>query len=311
MDHYLGKDTVQNLFVFRFANALFEPVWNRNFIDHVQITVAEVLGVEGRGAFFEEAGIVRDIVQNHMMQLLALTAMEPPGRFRAHEVRDEKLKLLRAVRPPQPEDVERMAARGQYGRGVVGGRAVPGYRAEPGVAPDSRVETFAALRLEIDNWRWAGVPIYIRAGKKLPVTAAEAVVEFKRPPRETFGEIVSSASGHMRFRLSPDVKIALGARVKTPGERMIGEDVELVLTRQPAANLPPYQRLLGDAMNGNNELFAREDIVDAEWRIVNDVLGNVTPLYKYAPGTWGPSEASRLIGNDGPWLNPTATGDGG
>jgi glucose-6-phosphate 1-dehydrogenase len=162
-------------------------------------------------------------------------------------------------------------------------------------------------RFEIDNWRWAGVPIFIRAGKRMPVTAAEAIVEFKRPPREAFGEIVSAASAHMRFRISPNVTVALGARVKTPGDRMVGEDVELILTRQPGADVPPYQRLLGDAMDGNSELFTREDIVDAEWRIVNDVLGNAAPLYSYAPGTWGPNEAGQLIGDDGPWLNPAPT----
>lgn len=184
-----------------------------------------------------------------------------------------------------------------------------GYHKVPGVAPASSVETYAAARFEIDNWRWAGVPIFIRSGKLLPVTAAEAVVEFKRPPRETFGEIVAPSSGHMRFRIGPNVSVALGARVKTPGDRMVGEDVELVLTRQPAADMPPYQRLLGDAMNGNSELFTREDIVDAEWRIVNDILGDVTPLYEYEPGSWGPNEAVQLVGQDGPWLNPAPAGD--
>jgi glucose-6-phosphate 1-dehydrogenase len=296
IDHYLGKEPVQNIVYTRFANSMFEPLFNREHVRSIQITMAESFGVQGRGRFYDDTGAIRDVIQSHMLQVLATLTMDPPPGQEHEAIRDRKASLLKAVRPVARNDV----VRGQY----------EGYDQVAGVAPGSTVETFAAIRFEIDNWRWAGVPIYIRAGKKLPVTAAEAVVEFKRPPRETFGEIVSSASGHMRFRLSPDVKIALGARVKTPGERMIGEDVELVLTRQPAANLPPYQRLLGDAMNGNNELFAREDIVDAEWRIVNDVLGNVTPVYKYAPGTWGPSEASRLIGNDGPWLNPTATGDG-
>jgi glucose-6-phosphate 1-dehydrogenase len=295
IDHYLGKEPVQNIVYTRFANSMFEPLFNRDYVRSIQITMAENFGVQGRGKFYDETGAIRDVIQSHMLQVLATLTMDPPPGQEYEAIRDRKASLLKAVRPLQKDDV----VRGQY----------EGYDKLAGVAPGSNVETFAAIRFGIENWRWAGVPIFIRAGKKLPVTAAEAIVEFKRPPRETFGETVSAASGHMRFRLSPDVKIALGARVKTPGERMIGEDVELVLTRQPAANLPPYQRLLGDAMNGNSELFAREDIVDAEWRIVNDVLGNVTPVYKYAPGSWGPTEAARLIGNDGPWLNPTATGD--
>ncbi len=179
-----------------------------------------------------------------------------------------------------------------------------GYDKVPGVRPGSSIETFAAARLAIDNWRWAGVPIFIRTGKLLPVSIAEAVVQFKKPPRETFGEINAVGSGHMRFRIQPDVTIALGTRVKTPGDRMMGDDVELILTRQPGVDEPPYQRLLGDAMQGASDLFTREDIVDAEWRIVDKVLGNVTPLYRYKPGTWGPEEATKLIGADGPWLDP-------
>ena len=179
-----------------------------------------------------------------------------------------------------------------------------GYQDVPGVKPGSTIETFAAARLQIDSWRWAGVPIFFRTGKLLPVSVAEAVVQFKKPPRETFCEIDSVGSGHMRFRIQPDVTIALGTRVKIPGDRMIGDDVELILTRQPGADKPPYQRLLGDAMHGISDLFTREDIVDAEWRIVNDVLGNVAPVYRYKPGTWGPDEAQLLVGRDGPWLNP-------
>ncbi len=295
IDHYLGKEPVQNILYTRFANPMFEPLFNRNYVRGIQITMAENFGVQDRGRFYDETGAIRDVIQNHMLQVLASLTMDPPTG-QAHEaMRDSKASLLKAVRALRPADV----VRGQY----------EGYEKVPGVATGSTVETFAAARFEIDNWRWAGVPIFIRSGKMLPVTAAEAVVEFKRPPRETFGEIVSAASGHMRFRIGPNVTVALGARVKTPGDRMVGEDVELILTRQPAADMPPYQRLLGDAMNGNSELFTREDIVDAEWRVVNDILGNVTPLYGYAPGNWGPNEAERLIGDDGPWLNPEPSGD--
>jgi glucose-6-phosphate 1-dehydrogenase len=295
IDHYLGKEPVQNILYTRFANPMFEPLFNRDNVHSIQITMAENFGVQDRGRFYDETGAIRDVIQNHMLQVLASLTMDPPTGQEHEAMRDSKASLLKAVRALRPEDV----VRGQY----------DGYHKVPGVAPDSTIETFAAARFEIDNWRWAGVPIFIRSGKLLPVTAAEAIVEFKRPPRETFGEIVSTGSAHMRFRIGPDVTVALGVRVKTPGDRMVGEDVELILTRQPAADRPPYQRLLGDAMNGNSELFTREDIVDAEWRIVNDILGNVTPLYKYEPGTWGPNEAERLVGDEGPWLNPEPNGD--
>lgn len=293
IDHYLGKEPVQNILYTRFANSMFEPIWNRNYVRSIQITMAESFGVMDRGKFYDETGAIRDVIQNHMVQVLATLTMDPPTGQEHAAMGDSKASLLKAVRPLRRQDV----VRGQY----------QGYTKVPGVAPASTVETYAAARFAIDNWRWAGVPIFIRSGKRLPVTAAEAVVEFKRPPRETFGEIVAPSSGHMRFRIGPDVSVALGARVKTPGDRMVGEDVELILTRQPGADLPPYQRLLGDAMNGNNELFTREDIVDAEWRIVNDILDDVTPLYSYVPDTWGPSEAEELLGSDGPWLNPKPT----
>jgi glucose-6-phosphate 1-dehydrogenase len=216
--------------------------------------------------------------------------MNPPTGEDCEARRDQKVSLLKAVRPLDPEHV----VRGQYA----------GYHEVPGVKPRSTVETFVALRLTIDTWRWADVPVYIRAGKELPVTATEIIVEFKRPPREVFGEIVPSASGHLRMRISPDITIGLGVRVKVPGEPMVGKDVELILTEQAEEDMPPYQRLLGDAFKGNNELFAREDFVDAQWRVVEPILDNVTPLYGYAPGTWGPEEAERLIGSDGPWISP-------
>lgn len=290
IDHYLGKEPVQNILYTRFANSMFEPLWNRLYVRSIQITMAEKFGVQDRGRFYDETGALRDVVQNHMLQVLAHLTMEPPTGEDHEALRDQKALLLKAIRPLSPES----AVRGQY----------KGYRSVPGVAPGSAVETFIAVKLYIDTWRWAGVPIYIRAGKEMPVTATEVIVDFKRPPRETFGEIVPTTSSHMRFRLSPDISIALGVRVKTPGEQMAGDDVELVLKRQAKVDEPPYQRLLGDAMRGNGELFAREDSVEAQWRVAQPILGNVTPLYTYEPGTWGPQEANQLIGSDGPWINP-------
>ncbi|MHA1517095.1 MAG: glucose-6-phosphate dehydrogenase [Alphaproteobacteria bacterium] len=290
IDHYLGKEPVQNVLYTRFANSIFEPIWNRHFVRTIQITMAENFGVQDRGAFYDSAGAIRDVLQNHMLQILASLTMDPPTGQEHEAIRDRKASLLKSVRELGSEDI----VRGQY----------DSYEQVPGVKPGSTVETFAAARLWIDSWRWEGVPIFIRTGKCMPVSIAEAVVQFKKPPRETFGEIDSLGCGHMRFRIQPDVTIAFGTRVKATGERMIGEDVELILTRQPGVDKPPYQRLLGDAMAGISDLFTREDIVDAEWRIVNDVLGDVTPVYRYQPGTWGPSEATQLIGRDGPWLDP-------
>ena len=252
--------------------------------------MAEKFGVEDRGRFYDEAGAIRDVVQNHMLQVLANLAMDPPTGEDHEATRDEKARLLKAIRPLTPDGI----VRGQYN----------GYRAVPGVAAGSTVETFVAVKLFIDTWRWAGVPVFIRAGKLLPVTATEVIVEFKRPPRETFGEIVPSSSSHMRMRVSPDISIGLGVRVKIPGERMVGNDVELMVQRQAAADEPPYERLLGDAMRGISELFAREDLVEAQWRVVQPILGNVTPVYSYESGSWGPEEAYQLIGADGPWINP-------
>ncbi len=296
IDHFLGKEPVQNILYTRFANPMFEPTWNRNYVRSIQITMAEQFGVEGRGKFYEEAGAIRDVVQNHLLQVVANLTMDPPTGAEHEALRDERARLLRAVRPLAPSDI----VRGQY----------LGYHKVPGVAANSTVETYVAAKLAIDTWRWAGVPIYLRTGKCLARTSTEVVVEYKRPPRETFGEIVPPLSAHMRMRISPDISIALGLRVKVPGERMVGNDRELHLTRQAAADMPPYQRLLGDAMEGNAELFTRQDIVEAQWRIVEPVLDNVTPAYPYATGSWGPDEAVPLIGSYGPWLNPrTANGD--
>jgi glucose-6-phosphate 1-dehydrogenase len=225
-----------------------------------------------------------------MLQVLANLTMDPPTGEDREAIRDQKVDLLKAVQPLKPEQV----VRGQYA----------GYHKVPGVRPGSTVETFVALQLTIDTWRWADVPIYIRTGKELPVTASEVSVEFKRPPFEIFGENVPCSSSHLRMRISPDITIGLGVRVKSPGERMVGNDVELILSEHPEGDMPPYQRLLGDAFKASGELFAREDFVDAQWRVVEPILDDVTPLYKYECGTWGPEEVVRLIGSDGPWINP-------
>jgi len=294
MDHYLGKEPVQNILYTRFANPMFEPIWNRNYVRSIQITMAETFGVGDRGGFYEETGAIRDVIQNHMLQLLSLLAMEPPTSGDCDAVCDQKTNLLRAVRPLDPAHV----VRGQF----------DGYLKAPGVAAGSRVETFVAVKLCIDNWRWAGVPIYIRAGKTLPVTATEIVVEFKKPPKSIFDDLAGAAPGHLRFRISPDISIGLGLRVKTPGEAMAGEDVEMILTEQPARDRPPYQRLLGDAMHGLKDLFACEGVVEAQWRIVEPVLDAADAPRSYPQDGWGPAEADTLIGLDGPWRAPVAQG---
>src|SRR5450631_3225388 len=290
IDHYLGKEPVQNILYTRFANAMFEPIWNRIYINSIQITMAERFGVQDRGKFYDETGTIRDVFQNHMLQVLASLTMDPPTGEECDAIREQKAALLKAVRPLDVAHV----VRGQYA----------GYQSVPGVKSGSTVETFVAAKLFIDSWRWAGVPIYIRAGKALPLTATEIMVDFKRPPRDCFAEIVAPASGHMRIRISPDVTIALGLRVKRPGEGMEGQDVELILTEQESAFMPPYQRLLDDAMHGIRDLFGRQDIVDAQWRIVDPVLDEKVPPITYGQGSWGPEEANQLIGPDGPWHNP-------
>jgi glucose-6-phosphate 1-dehydrogenase len=287
IDHYLGKEPVENLIYTRFANTFIEPLLRREYVDHVQITMAESFGVQGRGAFYEEAGAIRDVVQNHLLQVLAIVGMDPPAEHSNEAIRDEKVRFMRSLRPLKPADV----VRGQF----------VGYRDEQGVAEHSTVETFVAVRLRVDSWRWADVPFLIRAGKEMPVTGTEVTVQLTQPPQRVFDK---GTPNRLRFQINPDLVISLDVRAKRPGEAMVGNDVSLDLDERPHDEMEPYERLLGDALKGDPALFAREDTVEAAWHVVDGILDNATPIHFYEPGTWGPSEADHLLPRGRSWLPP-------
>ncbi|MFI5053879.1 MAG: glucose-6-phosphate dehydrogenase [Acidimicrobiia bacterium] len=298
IDHYLGKEAIQNIIYFRFANSFLEPIWNRNYVRQVQVTMAEDFGVQGRGKFYEEVGALRDVIENHLFQTVGLLAMEPPVGPGVEELRDGKEKIFSAMETFKPDDI----VRGQFA----------GYRDEDGVAADSDVETFAAVRVHIDSWRWSGVPFYIRAGKNLPVTCTEVRVELHRPPANVFADYEQAPhdTNYFRFQLNPRISIAAGVRVKAAGDGFMGDNVELYLCNDHPGEASAYERLLGDALDGETLLFARQDGVEASWRVVDDVLTNHGPAYPYAVHTWGPEEQDRLIDDPDHWHDPAVDGLG-
>jgi glucose-6-phosphate 1-dehydrogenase len=292
IDHFLGKEAIENVLYFRFANSFLEPIWNRDHVASVQVTMAEDFGVQGRGKFYESTGCLRDVVENHLFQIVSLLAMEPPAGMNYEALRDEKVKVFRTMRPLTPDDV----VRGQFA----------GYRDEPDVAPDSDVETYAAVRLHIDNWRWGGVRWCLRSGKCLAATVTELLVQFKPPPQRIFEDSGPGTSqpNYLRFRLAPQSAIALAARVKQPGEDFVGHQRELYLSDEQAGEEQPYERLLGDALAGKAALFTREDAVEAAWAVVDPILADHREARPYPSGSWGPTEADALVAADGGWRQP-------